>query len=161
MGKRILVSFLIFLLMAVLVLPLFAANVDQFLLRQVDPDSVISQSAILWKPHACWEVLLQREKALLIYSMATVCFALLLLVLLVKGSGVDSKSRMKRITPDIVTPCADGQGQYGTARWMTGREKRKCFSIWKIPRRNPELKALLKAGQADRKEIRHADIQLE
>ena len=39
------------------------------------------------------------------------------------------------VTKGIKTPIAIGQGQHGTARWMTGAEKREAFSVYRMDRR--------------------------
>ncbi len=48
------------------------------------------------------------------------------------------KSEVDKITNNIVTPKAVGQGQHGTSRWLTDKEFKKIFkyNILKIKRRS-------------------------
>lgn len=160
MKKRLIFALFIFILVAAFLLPLVTANIDQFLKSQTSADGLISENYGIIGLSESWSVVLQSARALQIWVMSSVILALLLFLLTLQGAGIDHRSRMQRITPDIVTPCADGQGQCGTARWMSKGEIRKVFSLWKVPVKSTSFKALLRAGKADRKEIRNADIQL-
>ena len=57
------------------------------------------------------------------------------------------------ITKGIKTPIAIGQGQHGTARWMTAAEKRMAFSIYRLDKREPFYSDLLRAGRKEAKDV--------
>jgi len=65
------------------------------------------------------------------------------------------------ITNGIKTPIAIGQGQHGTARWMTPEEKRKVFSVYRLDSREMPYSALLKEGMRERKEVMKYSDELE
>ena len=65
---------------------------------------------------------------------------------------------MQRLTPKITTPCAAGQGQYGTARWMKPEEVRESFTETKLD--ELDLDALIRAGKGDKEEIKRAKIDI-
>lgn len=160
MGKRLIFALIVFVLAAAILLPPAAANVDQFLRSQISAGDALAEGYPFLNLQESWSALLRSSRVLMLWVMSALILALLLFLLILQGSGIDHRSRMQRITPDIVTPCADGQGQCGTARWMSKKEMRKVFSLWKLPGKSASFKALMKAGKADRKEIRNADIQL-
>lgn len=55
------------------------------------------------------------------------------------------KSNLRQITPDIMTPIAAGQKQFGSAEWLGEREKRNIFSYYTLKREDKIIKALLKS----------------
>ena len=57
------------------------------------------------------------------------------------------------ITKGIKTPIAIGQGQHGTARWMSAAEKRMTFSRYRLDKRDPIYSDLLRAGRTDAKDV--------
>jgi len=57
------------------------------------------------------------------------------------------------ITKGIKTPIAIGQGQHGTARWMTAAEKRSAFSVYRLDKQDKLYHDLLLAGRQDTKEV--------
>lgn len=61
------------------------------------------------------------------------------------------RSKLIYVCPGIVTPEPGGQGQYGTARWMTDNELEKAFTVVKIDASAPELRKLMLCGQDDLK----------
>ncbi|MEA4932753.1 MAG: hypothetical protein VB071_04080 [Lawsonibacter sp.] len=52
-------------------------------------------------------------------------------------------------TPAIKTPKAEGQGQYGTARWMGKDEIPDTFTVVQIDRNNPLIRRLMDEGRSD------------
>lgn len=65
-------------------------------------------------------------------------------------TGSDYKAEMLEITPDISTPAPAGQGQHGTARWMTEKEKDKYFDTVVINKDTQEVeKGGLVIGKKD------------
>ena len=57
------------------------------------------------------------------------------------------------ITKGIKTPIAIGQGQHGTARWMTAPEKRASFFVYRLDRQDRKYSELLLAGRNDAREV--------
>lgn len=64
-------------------------------------------------------------------------------------SYINYKSEMQTITPAIKTPKAEGQGQYGTARWMEKDEIPEAFTVVQIDRSDPLIRRLMDKGRAD------------
>lgn len=141
---------MVFVVAAVLLLPQLAADIHYFFSRQWE--------RLTMNPLDGWSAIIASGKPLQFYLLLSAVVALLLAYILFTGSYLKYRSNMQVITPDIVTPCADGQGQFGTARWLTRDEIGRCFGIWRIHRKDKALVELMKAGERDRKEIRDARI---
>ncbi|HIT33446.1 MAG TPA: hypothetical protein IAC31_02295 [Candidatus Faecousia intestinigallinarum] len=152
MQKRWLVGLGVLLMAATLLLPPLAADVDCILRRELED--------LTWKPWEGWAAVLQGGKAMRFYLLGCAGVVLALAWVLFTGSYLKYRSNMQQITPDIFTPQADGQGQFGTARWLPKKRFGKVFAIWQISKEDPALQALLEAGRQDRKEIANAQIQI-
>ena len=50
------------------------------------------------------------------------------------------KSEVNKITNNIVTPKAVGQGQHGTSRWLTDKEFKKIYKYNVIKNEKPKRK---------------------
>lgn len=59
-------------------------------------------------------------------------------------------SKLQCITSKIYTPVAAGQNQFGSARWMTEKEKAKAFDTAVINHKDEFYKALIAEGKKDR-----------
>lgn len=59
-------------------------------------------------------------------------------------------SKLQCITSKIYTPVAAGQNQFGSARWMTEKEKAKAFDTAVINHKEDFYKALLAAGKNEK-----------
>lgn len=153
MLKRWLVALGAFLAAAGVALPPLAADVDFFFTKRFE--------MLTWKPTQGWAAILAGGKPLQLYLLFCAVVAVLLLWVMFTGSYLKYRSDMRWVTPDIQTPCADGQGQFGTARWLPKKDFGKCFGSWKISAKDPGLQALLEAGRADREEIENANIQID
>ncbi|EPR13888.1 VirD4-like conjugal transfer protein, CD1115 family [Ruminiclostridium papyrosolvens] len=70
-------------------------------------------------------------------------------------------SKLQCITPKIYTPVAAGQNQFGSARWMTEKEKAKAFYTAVINHKDEFYKALLASGKKDRSIIKKHVIDKE
>lgn len=70
------------------------------------------------------------------------------------GSAVNVKStsKMIHVCPGIETPAPEGQGQYGTARWMTAGEINQAFTVIHMDNLSPRLRELKAAGRDDLEE---------
>ncbi|MCL2076841.1 MAG: type IV secretory system conjugative DNA transfer family protein [Oscillospiraceae bacterium] len=83
---------------------------------------------------------------------------LMLFLLLLGGVGLASlaliltvqkpyQSREIKITPDITIPASAGQGQYGSARFMTNKEISKAFPRFELTPGNDTIKKLINNGK--------------
>ncbi len=59
-------------------------------------------------------------------------------------------SKLQCITSKIYTPVAAGQNQFGSARWMTEKEKAKAFDTAVINHKDEFYQALIAEGKKDR-----------
>jgi type IV secretion system protein VirD4 len=57
------------------------------------------------------------------------------------------QSRVQQITPQIKTPVAAGQGQFGNARWLEKKKFKKTFDVVEIKKK--DVKELMKLGEED------------
>ena len=92
------------------------------------------------------------------YLLLLATVALWLIWVLVSGSSLKYRSDMQQITPDIVTPCADGQGQYGTAKWMPKSKYRTYFTVRRS--KNMNIDDLLEAGRQDKEALNAKKLPL-
>lgn len=150
MKKRWGIALAAFVLAAGVVLPPLAADVDFFFTKRYE--------LLTWKPSAGWAAVAAGGKPLRFYLLLCALAALLILWVMLTGSYLNYRSDMQQITPDIQTPCAAGQGQFGTARWLRPEKIKHFYGVWSLPQKDPVFQALLDAGKADREEIENANI---
>lgn len=153
MKKRWITALAAFALAVGVVLPPLAADIDYFFTGQWE--------ALTWKPTAGWAAVAAGGKPLQFYLIFCALTALLIVWILFTGSYLNYRSAMRVVTPEIQTPAAAGQGQFGTARWLPKEQFRQFFGTWKVPEKDPVFQALLEAGRKDAKEIEDADIQID
>ena len=72
--------------------------------------------------------------------------------MLFSRSYIKYKSDMQYVTPDIQTPKAEGQGQYGTAHWLQPGDFDKAFYPVEIDAHSSLIWSLVEHGQDDLKE---------
>lgn len=149
MKKRIIIAACIFAAAALAVLPVLAAATHALLLRDL--------GMITWNPVEGWSLVFLNDRIRKFYLLYLAGTALGLLWILINGTYLKYRSDMQVITPDIVTPRADGQGQFGTARWLPKEQIGRFFAIWKVPGKSEWFRDLMAAGEADRKEIENAE----
>ena len=153
MKKRIVVALLVFAAAALIVLPVLAADLHFLLLRDLP--------GLIWNPIEGWLLVVADQRVRQFYFLLLAATALGLVWILVSGNYLKYQSDMQQITPEISTPCAAGQGQFGSARWMRREEFGRFFTAWKIDTKDSTFHALIQAGTADRKEVHDAkDIQI-
>lgn len=70
-------------------------------------------------------------------------------------------SKLQCITSKIYTPVAAGQNQFGSARWMTEKEKAKAFDTAVLNHKDDFYKALLAAGKNEKAIIKKHVIDKE
>lgn len=66
-------------------------------------------------------------------------------------------SKMKKVTNDISIPEACGQGQYGTAHFMTKREIRKRYKPLVIKKNDPLITELMETGDKIKQDVKQFD----
>lgn len=149
MKKRICVAVGVFLVFAALVFP--QAAVDLHLLLAREP-------GVTFRPDAGWRAVLEGGNPLKFYLFFLACWALLLVWAIVSSACIRYRSGMIRVTPEIQTPQAAGQGQFGTARWAGPKDLRRCYAAAAV--RGPMLKDLKNAGKADFAEVENASVKI-
>lgn len=114
------------LITAMLVLPfllalcaLMASNLHRLLL---------GEKTFIYQPAAVLEVLLHARKAQLFFLALAACALLLLIACLVSGAGVHYDNSTVYIAPKIRIPVPAGNGEYGTAWFLSKKELRRAFS---------------------------------
>lgn len=137
------------LLLAAAALPPVAVAIDAFLARE----------PIHWDYGASWGKLARHPKALAFYGVLLAVVLLTLIWAIVQGNYLNYRSDMQRLTPEIMTPAAAGQGQYGTACWLRPEAVRKHFTETRLDMER--LETLIQAGKKDREEIDHAKIEVQ
>ena len=151
--KRFIIAGFVLLVAAGLLLPPLAADTHYLLLQEMG-DMTIS-------PLDGWRLGLGDSRVLQFYLFYLIAVVLLLVWVLVSSNYLKYRSDMQRITPDIITPCADGQGQFGTARWMKPENIGRYFGAWRIPKRQAWFRELIAAGQSSYKEVQDSDVQVD
>lgn len=63
------------------------------------------------------------------------------------------KSKKNKITDEISIPVPEGQGQHGTARFMTKREQRKTYKGFILDSKNPVVMQLENGGEKRRQAV--------
>ena len=87
------------------------------------------------------KIVLEKELILLFFLSLLLCI-ITLFILFSLGSQNYMKSDVNKITNNIVTPKAVGQGQHGTSRWLTDKEFKKFFKFNTI--KNKKVKSNFK-----------------
>lgn len=151
--KRWIIAGAVLLICAAALLPQLAADTHLLLLRE--PGSVTLHPAVGWR------VILADSRALKLYVLYVLVTAVVLLWTLVGGNYLRYRSDTQRITPEIVTPCPAGQGQYGTARWLTKEKLGRCFGVWRVPEKQDWYQELMEAGKASCKEVERANVHVD
>jgi len=103
--------------------------------------------AILWDGFVSDD----RQRMLTLCVLFVIEAGIAALVLLSRKETFESDTA--DITKGIKTPTAIGQGQHGTARWMSAAEKRKAFAVYRLDKQDPLYFELLSAGRQDAKEV--------
>lgn len=136
-----------------LLLPPLAADTHYLLLQELGSMTV--------NPLEGWQLVLADRRVLQFYLFYLAGVALLLIWVLVSSNYLKYRSDMQRITPDIITPCAAGQGQFGTAKWMKVEDIGRFFTVWKVPKKQEWFRQLMAAGEASYKEVVDSDVKVD
>lgn len=86
---------------------------------------------------------------LLFFLIFTAAGATLVFYMLFSRSYIKYKSDMQHVTPDIQTPKAEGQGQYGTARWLQPGDFGDAFHLVVVDAHSDLIRLLMEHGQDD------------
>lgn len=151
--KRWIIAGTVLLAAAGFLLPQLATDTHYLLLREL--------SSMTINPLVGWGMIFQDDRVLRFYLLYVAVTALMLLWVLVCSNYLKYRSDMQRITPDIITPCADGQGQFGTARWMGKKDIGNFFTVWKIPKRQKWFQQLISAGKSTYQEVKDANVHID
>lgn len=152
MKKRWIIAVVSFVILSGFVVPQLACDIHFFYMQAYED--------FTFNPLEGWYYMFQDERPLKLYLLL-VGGVLLMLFWILSSTYLNYRSDMHWVTPDICTPCADGQGQFGTARWMNPNQISKHFGVWRIDRKSAQLQQLLKDGQKDQEEIRNANVPLD
>lgn len=144
MKKRLTVAALVLAVSALVVIPVLALDLHALLSRDT--------GQLTASPLVGWAAVVSVPQVGRMYGILTATLGLLLVWILASGSSLKYRSDMQQVTPDIYTPCADGQGQFGTARWLSKNKYGKCFTVRTLAE-HEELETLLAAGIQDKEEI--------
>lgn len=100
---------------------------------------------------------LSEPKIRTFFIICLLAAALAILYMLVMQNYIKYKSDMQYITPDIETPKAEGQGQYGTARWLNQKKLSSVFAAVQVDQSSPLVKDLIAHGHDDEFDERSED----
>ena len=153
MLKRWIIAGSLLLLAAGLLLPPLAADTHYLMLHEMGSMTI--------NPFESWKLVLEDNRVLKFYLLYTAVTALMLLWVLVCSNYLNYRSNMQQITPDILTPCAAGQGQFGTARWMQHTEAHRFFGVWKIAKRQEWFNRLIATGKTSYKEVANSNARID
>ncbi len=81
-------------------------------------------------------------------------FAFFMAVAFFIGQSRSYKSELMTITPDIQTPKVAGQNQFGSARWLNPKKKKKTFNYVVLKKSDSLIKKLYESGKAEKKAIK-------
>ncbi len=80
-------------------------------------------------------------------------FAVLFSIFFFVANNKTYQSELKQITPKISTPVSAGQKQFGSAEWLSEKEKDSAFESFILNTNDSTVKALIKQGYDDLREI--------
>lgn len=106
----------------------------------------------------CIDGLINNPKQFQLY--VPICGALILIpALIVSMLGNKYRANVIEITPKISIPAPAGEGQNGTARFMTEKEKKKEFAVWKFDESSNLYKNLNSNGKDYYKSVKAEDYK--
>lgn len=80
-------------------------------------------------------------------------FTVLFAIFFYAANNKPYQSELKQITPKISTPVSAGQKQFGSAEWLTEKEKDSAFESFILNTNDSSVKTLIKQGYDDLQEI--------
>lgn len=153
MLKRWITACSLMLLAAGILLPPLAADTHYLMLNKLDCMTI--------NPLEGWQMVVTDQRVLKFYLIYAAAVALLLLWVLICSNYLNYRSNMQVITPDIITPCSAGQGQFGTARWMKSNETKRFFGTWRITKRQAWFQELIAQGKSSYKEVSSSNVRID
>ncbi|MCY6356209.1 type IV secretory system conjugative DNA transfer family protein [Clostridium sp. ZS2-4] len=80
-------------------------------------------------------------------------FTVLFAIFFYAANNKPYQSELKQITPKISTPVSAGQKQFGSAEWLTEKEKDSAFESFILNSNDSTVKTLIKRGYDDLQDI--------
>lgn len=124
MKRRIIAGIIVLVVLWIAAVPI-AYDLDALLSQRYD---------YVWNPIWAFLLVLRNDKALKMLLLLLGVMTLAVIACLTAGSNVTVRTGMQQITPDISIPKADGQGQFGTARFLSKKKYEKTFTAYKLPK---------------------------
>lgn len=81
-------------------------------------------------------------------------FVVLFAIFFFVANNKPYQSELKQITPKIYTPVSAGQKQFGSAEWLSEKEKDSAFESFILNTNDNTVKTLIKQGYDDLREIK-------
>ena len=138
--KRRLIAAAISLLLFSCLAVLGAHNIHQLLSHQL---------SFSWHISVCLLTIVKDPLVRLWFLLLESCAFLAVFWMAFGREYIKYKSKMIHVCLDIDTPAAEGQGQYGTAHWLSKREREKVFTAIHVDCTTSKLQELMEHGRDD------------
>jgi type IV secretion system protein VirD4 len=122
---------------------IFSTNIHYLLLRKI--------KVIQWIPFTEGINSIVSDHQHLALFLSLEGFVFLSSVYLILMNNKPYQSKLRHITPRISTPVPAGQKQFGSAEWLSEKEKDKAFQYFKSNTNDRYIKRLIEAGIKDYK----------
>lgn len=140
MKKRLAVAAVCWAVLSAL-LPLAANSLYWLLSGSIDQCTMDVNTA--------WNAVRENELVGQLWLIGEGLLVLMLLWCVFGTEHIKYKSNLYQVAPGIRIPRPEGQGQYGTAWWMTREEIRDTFAAVRLRRKDPVLQELVQHGYDD------------
>lgn len=100
----------------------------------------------------CIESIASSENHLMLFLCLN-GFVVLFAIFFFVANNKPYQSELRQITPKISTPVTAGQKQFGSAEWLTEKEKATAFESFVLNTNDSTVKTLIKQGYDDLQEI--------
>lgn len=121
------------------------------LLAAYNLDSLASRRAVYSLSPAVALAALEDARVLTLFLLFTALAALAVLYMAFARGTIKYRSNMQQIVPGVETPMPEGQGQYGTARWMPKSRIPEVFTVVRIDSGSRLIRQLMAEGKDDLK----------
>ncbi|MFA9399346.1 MAG: VirD4-like conjugal transfer protein, CD1115 family [Clostridiaceae bacterium] len=143
--KKLLISLLI-IVGGLLFNTYFSANLHFLLTKKITTLSIP-------KLKYCLESIASSKQHLLLF-LCLDGFVVLFSIFYYVANNKPYQSELREITPNISTPASAGQKQFGSAKWLTEKEKDSAFNSFILNTNDSTVKALIEHGYDDVKETK-------
>jgi len=92
---------------------------------------------------------LENPDTMKFFLLLIACGVLLIVAALVSRASINYKSRMREVVPDLSIPQAEGQGQYGTAKFLDSAKYGEVWSSVKVSDADPTLRHLMRESEEE------------